>query len=364
MELPPQLAGVYDLVKDVAPLGSPDEEQRMRSAHAWVDLGLGLRTASTETESAARHAWTLNEGGDVKAFKAHWEGENGPGRQLAAGSEGALLTGLGTMAIVLLRVMWKAYVIYALAILAASLLAALAAGPASAFIQHARVAGVRHALMQMRKKFGEHVQSVIRDTLRRAKGLALTLIPLYAMPIAWPALQLYAGAGLLRPDKEAQRRTEEVLRETPAGREALAWAKDHSITVVYRPGGINGNAAVGGYADELDLLLIDTRDRTPEQLAETFVHEVNHARNEGKPNPIGMGREEYIEAALNEEVDGYVKAYEMTRQLEAARGEDVSPPPDREEIREQFRYAYEKQFDKEWGKRYFVAGQDFLIPGS
>ncbi|MEO3792953.1 hypothetical protein ABGB14_22290 [Nonomuraea sp. B10E15] len=72
-------------MKDVAPLGSPDEEQRIRSARAWIDLGLGLRTASAEAESAARHAWTVNKGGDVAAFQAHWEGDNGPGQRRSRG---------------------------------------------------------------------------------------------------------------------------------------------------------------------------------------------------------------------------------------------------------------------------------------
>ncbi|MEO3792952.1 hypothetical protein ABGB14_22285 [Nonomuraea sp. B10E15] len=299
----------------------------------------------------------------------------------------------------ILRVMWKAYVVYAVAILAVSLLAALAAGPASAYIRQARVAGARRALAQMRKKFGEHVESVVRDTLHRARMLASALLPLYAAPVLQSALGIYrGGAGLMRSDEEAQRRTEEVLRETPAGREALAWTEEHGITVVYKPGGLDG--ALGSYQDKLNLLLIGVSGQTPEELAETFVHEVNHARNEGEPNPLGMGREEYIRAAIEEEVDGQVKAYEMRRQLAAARGEQlvhegeygwayhdavsventererrgqpslsadeaqrVGDEAGREALRAWARSAgYEEQFGQEWSLRFLRPVADILVP--
>ncbi|MEO3890453.1 hypothetical protein [Nonomuraea sp. B5E05] len=397
MELPPHLAGVYDLVKDVAPLGLPDEEERMKAARSWVDLGLELRRSSGEVEAAARHAWTANKGGDVTAFQAHWEDENGLGRRLEEGSRGALLTGLGTMAIVILRVMWKAYVVYVVAILAASLLAALAAGPASTVIRYARVMGARRTLAQMRKKFREQVELVVRDTLHRAGVIGYWLIPAYTAPVITSVSSLW-DLDLMRSDKEAQRLTEEVLRETPAGRAALAWAKDHGITVIYQDDSLLG--ADGAYMDEVDVLALDVAGRTPEELAEAFVHEVNHARNEGKPNPLTMGREEYIKAAIEEEVDGEVKAHEMRVQLAAARGEswgwessygyayqaaveqenerrrEQDLPPltadatrrigdeaGREALREWARSAgYEQEFERRWDLRFLQPVLDVAAP--
>ncbi|TDC08260.1 hypothetical protein E1267_10900 [Nonomuraea longispora] len=397
MELPPHLASVHDLVKDVAPLGLPDEEERMKVARSWVDLGLELHKSSGEVESAARRAWTANKGGDVTAFQASWEDEHGPGRRLEAGGKGALLTGLGTMAIVILRVVWKAYVTYVVAILAASLLASLAAGPASTVIRYTRVMGARRTLTQMRTKFRQQTALVVRDTLHRARMLAYAAAPVFAAPVFVSATNLW-GLGTLRSNEEAQRLTEEVLRETPAGRAALAYAKDHGITVVYQGDSLEG--ALGGYTDALNVIALDYAGRTPEQLAEVFVHEVNHARTDGDPYPIGMDRDEYVKAAIEEEVDGEVKAHEMRMQLAAARGEPedwssdygfaykdavgrendqrqqqhlpplsaeaerrVGDEAGREALREWARSAgYEEQFEQQWKRRYLRPVADAATP--
>ncbi|QFY12253.1 hypothetical protein GBF35_41885 [Nonomuraea phyllanthi] len=311
---------VHKLVKDVAPFGLPDEQERLQSARSLVDFGLELRTASGEIEPAARHVFAANKGSDVAAFQVQWEGEKGPRRQLVAGSDGALLTGLGTMAIVVVRIAWKAFVIYVLAYLAVCLLAALMAGPAREFVRLARIMGARRALALMRKKLSRLVETVIRDSLHRARKLSGVSAALYAIPMATWAGGLSTDFRTFRSDEEARRITEDVLRETPAGRQALAWAKEHRITVLYQQG--SPDDVSGAYYDDMNVLRIFVGGQTAEELAATFVHEVNHARNEGKPNPLSMGREEYIRAAIEEEVDGEVKAHEMRVQLAAARGED------------------------------------------
>ncbi|KAB8190608.1 hypothetical protein FH608_034400 [Nonomuraea phyllanthi] len=334
MELPSQLAGVHSMVEDVAPFPPPDEEERLGSARAWIDLGLALRTASAEMEPAARHLWQTNEGADVAAFKKHWEGEDGPGRQLAAGSEAALQSGIGTLIYVLLRAMWKGLIIYVLVWLAISLLAAVLTGPAvREFIRLAKVRGARMSLTTIRESLRQLISGILRDTLRKARGILSNLGVVFAAPVVSPALAVWKlDYGMMDSDEDARRRTEEVLRETPAGREALAWAKKHGITVIFNHSDLNdseGIVGLGDFNDELDVLRIGgANTRSPEDLAATFVHEVNHARHQGGPNPLTMGREEFVNAAVQEEIDGEIRGHEFRVQLAAARGEPYTGSSD------------------------------------
>lgn len=346
MELPSQLAGVHSMVEDVAPFPPPDEEERLGSARAWIDLGLELRKASAEMEPAARHLWKSNEGTDVAAFKKYWEGEDGPRQQLAAGSEAALQSGIGTLIYVLLRAMWKGLIIYVLVWLAISLLAAVVTGPAvREFIRLAQVRGARMSLTTIRESLRQLIGGLLRDTLGKARGILSSLGVVFAAPVLSPVLAVWKlGYGTMDSDENARRRTEEVLRETPAGRDALAWAKEHGITVLFNHSDLNDREDVvglGDFSDELDVLRIGgANTRSPEDLAETFIHEVNHARHQGGPNPLTMGREEFVNAAVQEEIDGEIRAHEFRVQLAAARGEQYHGSSD-------YGYAYQTAVDDE-----------------
>ncbi|MFF5207316.1 hypothetical protein [Streptosporangium sp. NPDC000396] len=345
------LASMYALVKDAAPLPDDDAAERLATAGAWSDLGDDLRKAAKQIEPAAEHLMTTNQGADVDAFQATWRGKEGPGHRLAAGAAAADLTAVGTMAVVVLRAVWKMLVLYYLVVLAVSLARALAAGPLGYFLWASRLVGVRVALRTLLLQARKHIGEVVLGTLVRAKGI-LTDPLLFLLPPAYPAghaIRYLISYGLKSPDEEARRKAEEVLVKTPAGREALAWAREHGVTVLFHKGEIsdmaNGYRTAGDFDDTTDVLRIGlTDERSPQELAETFVHEVNHARNQNTPDPLRMGRQEFIEASLDEEVEGDVKAHEFAQQLAESERGDVT-------VIDDYRSAYDRAIDAEWYAR-------------
>ncbi|RAY14438.1 hypothetical protein DPM19_15895 [Actinomadura craniellae] len=134
------------------------------------------------------------------------------------------------------------------------------------------------------------------------------------------------------PSDSEQVATERVLNETPLGREALEWVRQNGVAVVYRPGG--GSF----YRGSTNTFYVDS-SRTPEAQAATFVHEVNHARHDGTPDPKKMGRDEYIDASINEEVESVILAIRANQQLQAVR-----PPGSVPDI--PFQSQYEASYDR------------------
>jgi hypothetical protein len=115
-----------------------------------------------------------------------------------------------------------------------------------------------------------------------------------------------------KPSKE-QTETESVLNETQLGRDALQWVKDHGVRVVYRAGG-------GSYYDgDANVFYVDT-NQTPEERANTFVHEVNHAEHRDDPDIDDLSREDFIDQSINEETEGTVEAIQNNQQLQKTRG--------------------------------------------
>ncbi|MEO3822528.1 hypothetical protein [Actinomadura sp. B10D3] len=121
------------------------------------------------------------------------------------------------------------------------------------------------------------------------------------------------------PKPRAQTETEAVLNETQMGRDALRWVKDNGVRVVYRKGG-------GSYwSDDDKVFYIDT-SQTPEERANTFIHEVNHAKNRNVPDPKKMGREEYVDRAIDEETQGVLDEIKNNQELQRVRGKNNAPP--------------------------------------
>ncbi|MEU8801506.1 hypothetical protein [Spirillospora sp. NPDC048819] len=113
--------------------------------------------------------------------------------------------------------------------------------------------------------------------------------------------------------------TEAALNETQLGRDALEWVEDNGVRVVYRAGG-------GSYYDgDANVFYIDT-NQSPEERANTFVHEVNHAEHRDEPDIDDLSREDFIEQSIDEEVEGTVEAILNNQQLQQNRG--GNNPPD------------------------------------
>lgn len=120
------------------------------------------------------------------------------------------------------------------------------------------------------------------------------------------------------PSERARERTEKILNETPLGRDALNWIKQHGVQVVYRPGG--GSY----YSDDDNVFYVDT-NQPPEEVAATFVHETNHARNRYKPDVHKLSRDDFVSQSLDEEAHGTVLQIQENQQLQAKRGTGQVP---------------------------------------
>lgn len=116
-----------------------------------------------------------------------------------------------------------------------------------------------------------------------------------------------------------QTETERVLNETPLGREALEWARNNGVPFRFRRGG-------GSFYDEQsNQITVDSSTPAADRAA-AIVHEVNHARNRGTPDPRSMTRTQYVNASINEEVDGVILEIRANQQLQQARAGTVQPP--------------------------------------
>jgi hypothetical protein len=132
-----------------------------------------------------------------------------------------------------------------------------------------------------------------------------------------------------------QTETESVLNETQLGREALRWVRHHGVRVVYRVGG-------GSYYDgDAGLFYIDTR-QSPEERANAFVHEVNHAEHHDGADIDDLSREDYIDRSIDEETEGTVEAIRNNQQLQKSRGGDA---PDTL-LQQEYEDAYERAVDR------------------
>ncbi|MEU5880331.1 hypothetical protein [Spirillospora sp. NPDC047279] len=115
-----------------------------------------------------------------------------------------------------------------------------------------------------------------------------------------------------------QEETEAVLGETQLGRDALRWVRENGVRVVYRAGG--GSY----YSSGENTFYIDT-NQSPEERANTFVHEVNHAQSPDFPDADDMEKDEFVRRSIDEETEGTVEAILNNQQLQRARGPGQVP---------------------------------------
>lgn len=99
----------------------------------------------------------------------------------------------------------------------------------------------------------------------------------------------------------------QAMLSTPRGRATLQWMADNNIPVVVDPG------ATGAYWDGTQIVLGGDSDD-----AAVLVHEANHARYsvEGRNvAPEGADKQDYVDAAIGEEVDGTVQQILAAREF-------------------------------------------------
>jgi hypothetical protein len=111
--------------------------------------------------------------------------------------------------------------------------------------------------------------------------------------------------------EEAEARIEDILRKTPAGRDAIQKAEELGINVeVNQPG--KGTF----YNPENNTMYIDPKTQ-PDLAAESYVHELQHAKQDAEgrlPNPRELSRDEFTERVIDVESEALIKEYEYEKE--------------------------------------------------
>lgn len=135
-----------------------------------------------------------------------------------------------------------------------------------------------------------------------------------------------------RADAEKRAQLNQALQQTEPGRAAAAQLQEHGVEPELAPG-------KESYWDGQRMVV--GRDQSPEDAAESVIHETNHmvAEKTGTtPDPTKVSREEYVQGMLREEADGTAQALEARRELEARGAAPQGPAP---ELEKPYRDAYD-----------------------
>ncbi|NJP93320.1 hypothetical protein HCN51_28400 [Nonomuraea sp. FMUSA5-5] len=310
-ELPSGLRAVHGLVASDAPWPRADETRRLDGAGSWMDLAAATQGGRTESASAVSQVRASgNHSGDLSVFESAWSGTDA---RMGDGALANALVGTGTTAVVVLRTVWKYVVVLSLIALLLSIIRAFALGPAlGALFTRMRVMGTRKALQVTLAQIERNIAGNAVAALRLAKRML-------ARGLIVPGLQtalVVADTLALDPfddNSRAREEAEHVLRQTPEGRAALAYAKEHGITTLYQSG---QNIYASDYDRGLNVIRIGGADwSTPEALAGEFVRQVEIAKSRWSPSPLGTSLDEYTEARSREEEAANRAAYRMGAQL-------------------------------------------------
>lgn len=310
-EMPAGLRVVHGLVASDAPWPRADETQRLDGAGSWMDLASASRSSQAESASAVSHVRSAgNHGGDVSVFEDTWSGTE---ERMGDGALANALVGTATTATVVLRTVWKYVVVLSLIALLLAIVRGFALGPAlGALWARIRIMGVRKALRVTLAQIERNIGANAVTSLRMAKRILARLMLVPGIQTGLVTVNTFA----LDPfddNAKARELTEQVLRRTPEGRAALAYAKEHGITTLYRS---DSNLYASDYNRNLNVIRIGgAESSTPESLAGEFVRQVEIAKSRWDPRPLGMDMGEYAEARAKEEEAANRAAYRMGAQL-------------------------------------------------
>jgi hypothetical protein len=310
-ELPPGLRAVHGLVASDAPWPRADETQRLDGAGSWMDLASASQGGRVESASAVSQVRASgNHSGDISVFESSWSGTE---ERMGDGALANALVGTGTTAVVVFRTVWKYVVVIALIALLLAIIRGFALGPAlGALFARIRTMGTRKALQVTLAQIERNIGGNAVAALRLARGMLGRLMIVPGFQTALVAVNTLS----LDPfddNSKAREAAEHVLNQTPAGRAALAYAKEHGITTLYQNG---PNEYGSGYNRSLNVIHIGGADwSTPEAMAGEFVRQVEIAKSRWDPSPLGMDMGEYADARGREEEAANRAAYRMGAQL-------------------------------------------------
>ncbi|MEU7827675.1 hypothetical protein [Nonomuraea sp. NPDC049129] len=310
-ELPPALRAVHGFVAADAPWPKSDDMSRLQGAGSWLDLASAAKDGKAQADPAAAHVRAAgNYSGDINVFENEYSLES---RRMDDGSVATALVGAGTTALVVFKTAWKYLLVITLLVLLISLIRGFQLGPVlGALFGRRRIMETRKALALA---LGQVERNIARGAVTSLQLARHMLARLMIIPGAQTAL---AGVNTLtlKPwdnNSQAQEDTERVLNETAAGREALAYAREHGITTLYQSG---QNIQWSDYNRQLNVIRIGGAETaSSEALAGEFVRQVHMAKDRWGNSPVGTDFAEYSAARDKEEQAANQEAYRMGSQL-------------------------------------------------
>lgn len=196
---------------------------------------------------------------------------------------------------------------------------------------------------------GRRTEALMRSRSLLVVGLVVSAAIVIAAIVVTVSARAGGAARVATSSEQAKRQAEALLRETPIGREAMRRVTAGDVTVVYWRG------PGSSYLSRENEIWIEW-GQSPEELAGTFVHEAQHARSPGVPDPQTMPRDAYVDAALLEEARCAVLEIRHNQQLRRVRAGVT-----RLNLQREYEGAYAMAVLAENNAR-FVRGQPVLDP--
>jgi Papain fold toxin 1, glutamine deamidase len=152
-----------------------DEVKLFEAGQAWISFSTTLMTVAEGANQAAGDVWGKNEGESVDAFRTWWNKTDGPKTRMAEDVVAAGVIGAALVVFAAVTLALKIAFIVQLIILAVEVAQAIATAFATFGATTAEVPGfvaaTRVICRQLIKQVVEHVTTVIKDLLKKAKGL-------------------------------------------------------------------------------------------------------------------------------------------------------------------------------------------------
>ncbi|MEQ4719787.1 hypothetical protein [Nonomuraea sp. B19D2] len=329
-ELPSSLRWVHSLVAEEAPWPR-DEMTRLEGAGGLMDLAAANQSGQSQAGSAVAHVRASgNVGSEIDVFEDSYSFDD---RRMNDGALASLIAGGATTVHVVFKTVWKWIVVLALCVLLLHLIRAFLVNPGlGALLSRLRIMATRKALRDARGQVKQSIATGAVHPIQAAKAILKAMLdwslarPSRAVGVGLTALQTtFVTAATLALDPfddnpKARRDAERVLQQTPEGRAALAYAREHGITTLYQS---DPNMAWSDYDPQLNVIRIGGSDlASPEALAGEFVRQVTIAKDRWDTQPAGDDPSPWYDAREREERAANEAAYRMGSQLgyeEAAR---------------------------------------------
>jgi hypothetical protein len=152
-----------------------DEELLFEAGQQWISFGQELAHVALPANTAAGQVWATGQGEAVEAFQEWWTDQDGPRTRLAEDAAAAMLIGAALMAFAAITLALKIAFIIQLIILAIQVAQAIATAFVTFGATTAEVPGfiaaTRLICRKLIQQVIDHITTVIKDILRKAKNL-------------------------------------------------------------------------------------------------------------------------------------------------------------------------------------------------